>query len=62
LRLDPDHEKNVAELPVTLVPLHWSTVEALAHYRKRRCRATHTSAQMPFFIGSHGHPFGHALG
>ncbi len=45
-----------------LVPLHWSTVEALAHYRQRRCRATHTSAQMPFFISSRGRLLGRALG
>jgi len=44
------------------VPLHWSTVEALAHYRQRRCRATHTSAQMPFFISSRGRLLGRALG
>jgi integrase len=35
-----------------LVPLHWSTVEALARYRRRRVRVTHSSAQMPFFIGT----------
>ncbi len=45
-----------------LVPLHWSTVEALARYRRRRDRATHTSAQMPFFVGSRGRPLGRPLG
>lgn len=45
-----------------LVPLHWSTVEALARYRRRRCRSASTSAQMPFFIGSRGRRLGQALG
>ena len=45
-----------------LVPLHWSTVEALARYRRRRCRAVHASAQMPFFIGTRGRLLGRALG
>jgi integrase len=45
-----------------LVPLHWSTVEALMRYRRRRCREAHASAQMPFFIGSRGRLLGRALG
>jgi integrase len=44
-----------------LVPLHWSTVEALTRYRRRRCRSAPTSAQMPFFIGSRGRRLGQAL-
>jgi integrase len=44
-----------------LVPLHWSTVDALVRYRRRRVRATHSSAQMPFFIGSRGRRLGQAL-
>ena len=44
-----------------LVPLHWSTVEALTRYRRRRARATHSSAQMPFFISSRGHWLGQTL-
>jgi integrase len=44
-----------------LVPLHWSTVEALSRYRRRRCRSASTTAQMPFFIGSRGRRLGQAL-
>lgn len=44
-----------------LVPLHWSTVEALLRYRRRRCRSASTTAQMPFFIGSRGRRLGQAL-
>jgi integrase len=44
------------------LPLHPSTVQALARYRRRRCRDVRTSAETPFFIGSRGRRLGQALG
>lgn len=44
------------------LPLHASTVTALAHYRRQRIRHVLTTADMPFFIGSRGRRLGHPLG
>lgn len=44
------------------VPMHPSTVEALARYRRTRARHVPTSVDMPFFIGSRGRRLGQPLG
>ena len=44
------------------LPLHPSTVEALAHYRRQRARHVPTTADSPFFIGSRGRRLGQPLG
>jgi len=44
------------------LPLHPSTVEALARYRRQRARHVPTTADTPFFIGSRGRRLGHPLG
>lgn len=44
-----------------LVPMHPSTVEALARYRRRRARHVATTADTPFFIGSRGQRLGQPL-
>ncbi|MFN0305524.1 MAG: tyrosine-type recombinase/integrase [Burkholderiales bacterium] len=44
------------------VPMHPSTVEALARFRRTRARHVPTSADMPFFIGSRGRRLGQPLG
>jgi integrase len=43
------------------LPLHPSTVEALAHYRRQRARHVPTTADMPFFISSRGRRLGQPL-
>jgi integrase len=44
------------------LPLHPSTVEALARYRRERLRHVPTIADPPFFIGSRGRRLGQPLG
>jgi integrase len=44
------------------LPLHPSTVEALARYRRQRKRHVQTTADTPFFIGSRGRQLGQPLG
>lgn len=44
------------------LPLHPSTVEALARYRRQRARHVPTTADMPFFISSRGRRLGQPLG
>jgi integrase len=44
------------------LPLHSSTVEALANYRQQRKRYVPTTADSPFFIGSRGRRLGQPLG
>ena len=44
------------------LPLHPSTVEALARYRRQRARHVPTTADSPFFIGSRGRRLGQPLG
>ena len=44
------------------LPLHASTVRALAHYRQLRCRQIGTTSQTTFFIGTRGKLFGRPLG
>lgn len=44
------------------LPLHPSTVEALAHYRRQRARHVPTTADSPFFISSRGRRLGQPLG
>lgn len=44
------------------LPLHPSTVEALARYRRQRKRHVSTTADTPFFIGSRGRRLGQPLG
>jgi len=44
------------------VPMHPSTVEALARYRRQRARRVPTTADTPFFIGSRGRRLGQPLG
>ncbi len=44
------------------LPLHSSTVEALARYRRQRIRHVPTTADTPFFIGSRGRRLGQPLG
>jgi integrase len=43
------------------LPLHPSTVEALARYRRLRSRKVRTTAQTPFFIGTRGKRLGQPL-
>jgi integrase len=45
-----------------LLPLHPSTVEALARYRRQRTRYVPTTADTPFLIGSRGQRLGQPLG
>jgi len=45
-----------------LLPLHPSTVAALARYRQLRSRYIRTTADTPFFIGTRGQRLGHPLG
>jgi integrase len=45
-----------------LVPLHPSTVAALARYRAKRVRYVPTDAGQPFFIGTRGRLLGRAIG
>jgi integrase len=44
------------------LPLHPSTVEALARYRRQRARHVPTTADSPFFISSRGRRLGQPLG
>jgi len=44
------------------LPLHPSTVEALARYRRLRRRQVRTTAEMPFFVGTRGRRLGQPLG
>src|SRR5271163_273332 len=44
------------------LPLHPSTVEALARYRRLRSRKVRTTAQTPFFVGTRGQRLGQPLG
>jgi integrase len=44
------------------VPMHPSTVQALARYRRQRARRVPTTADTPFFIGSRGRRLGQPLG
>jgi integrase len=43
------------------LPMHPSTVEALARYRRQRARHAPTTADMPFFISSRGRRLGKPL-
>lgn len=43
------------------LPLHPSTIEALARYRRQRARHVHTTVDMPFLIGSRGRRLGQPL-
>lgn len=45
-----------------LLPLHSSTVEALARYRQLRSRQMPTTAETPFFVGTRGQRLGQPLG
>jgi len=45
-----------------LLPLHPSTVQALARYRRLRGRQVHTAAETPFFVGTRGQRLGQPLG
>lgn len=44
------------------LPIHPSTVVALAHYRRQRARHVATSTDMPFLISSRGRRLGQPLG
>lgn len=44
------------------LPLHPSTVEALARYRRLRRRQVRTTAETPFFVGTRGRRLGQPLG
>jgi len=44
------------------LPLHPSTVDALARYRRQRMRHVPTTADTPFFIGTRGRRLGQPLG
>lgn len=44
------------------LPLHPSTIAALARYRRQRMRHVPTAADTPFFIGSRGRRLGQPLG
>jgi len=44
------------------LPLHPSTVDALARYRRLRCRSVRTTGETPFFIGTRGRRLGQPLG
>lgn len=44
------------------LPLHTSTVVALAHYRRQRARHVPTTVDTPFFISSRGRRLGQPLG
>ena len=44
------------------LPLHPSTVDALARYRRQRMHHVPTTADTPFFIGSRGRRLGQPLG
>jgi len=44
------------------LPLHLSTVEALARFRRRRRRDVQTTANTPFFTGNRGRCLGQPLG
>jgi integrase len=44
------------------LPLHPSTIEALARYRRQRKRHVPTTVDTPFFIGSRGRRLGQLLG
>jgi len=44
------------------LPLHPSTVEALARYRRLRIRQVRPTAEMPFFVGTRGRLLGQPLG
>jgi integrase len=44
------------------LPLHRSTVKALARYQRQRMRHVPTTADTPFFIGSRGRRLGQPLG
>jgi integrase len=44
------------------LPMHPSTVEALARYRRTRARHIPTTADTPFLIGSRGRRLGHPIG
>jgi integrase len=43
------------------LPMHSSTVDALAHYRRQRIKHLPTTADMPFLIGSRGRWLGQPL-
>ena len=45
-----------------LLPLHPSTVQALARYRQLRSREVPTTAETPFFVGTRGKRLGQPLG
>ena len=45
-----------------LLPLHPSTVQALAKYRQLRCREVSTTEETPFFIATRGKFLGQSLG
>lgn len=45
-----------------LLPLHPSTVLALARYRQLRSRQVPTTTETPFFVGTRGQRLGHPLG
>ena len=45
-----------------LLPLHPSTVQALARYRQLRSRQVPTAAETPFFVGTRGKQLGQPLG
>ena len=45
-----------------LLPLHPSTVEALARYRQLRSSQVPTTAETPFFVGTRGQRLGQPLG
>ena len=45
-----------------LLPLHPSTVQALARYRQLRSRQVPTTAETPFFVGTRGKRLGQPLG
>lgn len=44
------------------LPMHPSTVEALARYRRQRARHVASTPDTPFFIGSRGRRLGQQLG
>lgn len=44
------------------LPLHSSTIQALAHYRQLRCQQISTTAETTFFIGTRGRLLGQPLG
>lgn len=44
------------------LPLHPSTVAALAHYRRLRAKHASTTQEAPFLIGSRGQRLGHPIG